>query len=108
MSPNSYNKREILRLSFGVATGALVSSRALAQGGSLFGVPVPKEILDIIPRKELGYVRLADAVIKLEREADRKDLPDSSLSRNKGQKITSYNDALYQLVLSTPAVPVER
>jgi lysozyme family protein len=101
-------KRQLLRLGAGTTLATLIGSRAFADDGKLLGIKVPKEILEILPRKELNYVRIADAVIQLEREADRKDLPDSSLSRNKGQKISSYDDALYRLVLPRLVALIDR
>ena len=102
------SKREMLRLGVGGAVSLFAAGRAFAQDNNLFGVEVPKQILDVLPRKPLNYVRIADAVVKLEREADRKAFPESSLSRNKGQRITSYDDALYQLVLPRLVALIDR
>ena len=108
MSLDRLSKRQLLRFSIGTTLGTLLGARAFADDGKLLGIKVPKEVLNILPRKELNYVRIADAVIRLESEADRKDLPDSTLSRNKGQKITSYDDALYQLVLPRLVALIDR
>ncbi len=102
-----FTKRELLRGAVAVPLAGL-SARAFAQDGNLLGLPVPKEILDIIPRKPLSYIRLADGVLRLEREADNKKIPDSILSRNKGQRITSVDDALYQLVLPRLVALIDR
>jgi lysozyme family protein len=102
-----FSKRELLRGAVALPLAGL-GARAFAQDGNLLGLPVPKEILDIIPRKPLSYLRLADGVLRLEREAERKQIPDSILSRNTGQRITSVDDALYQLVLPRLVALIDR
>lgn len=102
-----FSKRELLR-GAAVLPLVLVGSRAAAQDGNLLGLPVPREILDIIPRKPLNYVRVADAVLRMEREADRKQIPDSILSRNKGVPITALDDALYELALPRLVALIDR
>lgn len=103
----AFSKRELLR-GAAILPFAAIGTRAFAQDGNLLGLPVPKEILDIIPRKPLNYVRIADAVLRMEREADRKKIPDSTLSRNKGQPITALDDALYLLVLPRLVALIDR
>jgi lysozyme family protein len=102
-----FSKRELLRGAAMVPLAAF-GSRAFGQDGNLLGLPIPKEILDIIPRKPLNYVRVADAVLRMEREADRKQIPDSILSRNKGVPITALDDALYELVLPRLVALIDR
>jgi lysozyme family protein len=102
-----FSKRELLRGAVALPLAGL-GAKAFAQDGNLLGLPVPKEILDIIPRKPLSYVRMAEGVLRLEREAERKQIPDSILSRNTGQRITSVDDALYQLVLPRLVALIDR
>jgi lysozyme family protein len=102
-----FTKRELLRGAVAVPLAGL-SAKAFAQDGNLLGLPVPKQILDIIPRKPMSYLRLAEGVLRLEREADNKKIPDSILSRNKGQRITSVDDTLYQLVLPRLVALIDR
>ena len=102
-----FSKRELLRGAVALPVAGL-GAKAFAQDGNLLGLPVPKEILDIIPRKPLSYVRMAEGVLRLEREAERKQIPDSILSRNTGQRIKSVDDALYQLVLPRLVALIDR
>jgi lysozyme family protein len=108
VAENGFDKRSFLRGAGASVAALTIAQRAFAQDGNLLGLPIPKEILDIIPRKPLNYVRLADSVIRLEREADRKQIPDSSLSRNKGQPIATLDDTLYQLVLPRLVALIDR
>ena len=103
-----FTKRQLLHGSVALPVALLAGSRAFGHSGSLLGLPIPKDVLDIIPRKPLSYVRMAESVLRLEREADRKQIPDSILSRNKGQRITSLDDALYQLVLPRLVALIDR
>ena len=103
-----FTKRQLLHGSVALPVALLAGSRAFGHSGSLLGLPIPKDVLDIIPRKPLSYVRMAESVLRLEREADRKQIPDSILSRNKGQRITSLDDALYQLALPRLVALIDR
>jgi lysozyme family protein len=104
----AFSKRELLRGAAAIPLAVFATSRAFAQDGTLFGLPVPKQVLDIIPRKPMGYVRMADAILRLEGEADARKIPDSILSRNKGQPIAAFDDALYQLVLPRLVALIDR
>ncbi len=108
MDPNRFSKRDMLRLGVGAAAGALVGQRALAQDSSLFGLPVPKEILDIIPRKPLNYLRIGEAVVQLEREADKKGLPQSPLALGKGQSLADLADSLYEFAMPRLVALIDR
>ena len=103
----AFSKRELLRGAVALPFAGL-GVRAFAQNGNLLGLPVPKEILDIIPRKPLSYVSMAEGVLRLEREAERKKIPDSILSRNTGERITTVDDALYQLALPRLVAVIDR
>ena len=70
---------------------------------------MPRQILDIIPRKPLNYVRLADAVIRLEVEADRKGLPQSSLALGKRREGTAdLAESAYRLALPRLVALIDR
>jgi lysozyme family protein len=103
----AFSKRELLRGAVALPLAGL-GAKGFAQDGNLLGLPVPKEILDIIPRKPMSYVRMAEGVLRLEREAERKKIPDSILSRNTGERILTVDDALYQLVLPRLVALIDR
>jgi lysozyme family protein len=103
-----FQKRNWLRLAGASAFGLFVGQRAFAQDGRILGIDVPRQILDIIPRKPLNYMRLADAVIRLEVEADRKGLPQSSLALGKGQSIADLAESAYRLALPRLVALIDR
>jgi lysozyme family protein len=108
MAISDFDKREFLRRAGASVIALTIGSRAFAQDSNVLGLKLPKEIVDILPRKPMSYVRVADAVLRMEREADRKSIPDSSLSRDKGVPIKSFDDALYQLVLPRLVALIDR
>lgn len=95
MGGNGYRKREFLK----AALIGTVGAPLLAQDQRLFGVKVPKELMQFIPVKPLNIVVTVDRIIRLEGDADRKGLPDSPLQRDKGKRIIASEESLYQLVL---------
>jgi lysozyme family protein len=103
-----FDKRGFLKAAGGVIAAAAIAPRAFAQDGKILGLEVPREILDILPRKPLNYVRLADTVLRLEREADRKGLPDSPLAFGKGQSITDVANSLYQSAMPRLVALIDR
>jgi lysozyme family protein len=108
VSLNDFAKRDFLRWSAGAAIGAMLGGRAFAQDGKILGLKLPAEILDVLPRKPLNYLRIAEAVIQLEREADRKALPQSPLALGKGQTLVSLKDSLYQFALPRLVALIDR
>jgi lysozyme family protein len=89
-------------------TALFAASHVLAQDSEILGLKIPKKILDVIPRKPLNYVRIADAVINLEREADRKGLPESPLALGKGVSLADVTDSLYQFAMPRLVALVDR
>ncbi len=102
-----FNKRQLLR-AVAMLPVAAFAGRAMAQDGRVLGIKLPSEILEMLPRKPLNYLRIADAVIQLEREADRNGLPQSTLSLGKGQSLADLQDSLYQLALPRLVALIDR
>jgi lysozyme family protein len=103
----AFSKRTLLR-GAALAPLAALGGRASAQDGKLFGLPIPRELLTFIPEKPLDYLRIADGVVRLEKEADGKNIADSPLSRNKGQSLASVSESLYQLALPRLVALIDR
>jgi lysozyme family protein len=101
-------KRDFLKLALLASTGMLAAAPLLAQDRRLFGVKLPKEILNILPAKPLNIAMSVETIIRLEREADRKGLPSSILERNTGKPIISAETSLYQLVLPRLVALIDR
>lgn len=108
MSPDQLAKRDFLRFGAGASLTALLAGKAMAQDGNLLGLKLPREILDVLPRKPLNYLRIADAVVQLEREADRKGMPQSPLALGKGQSLANISDSLYQFALPRLVALIDR
>lgn len=87
---------------------AAFGAPVLAQDQSVFGLKVPKQLMQFIPAKPLNIALTVEAVIRMEKEADRKGLPDSPLERNKGQRVLATETSLYQLVLPRLVALIDR
>lgn len=104
MGGNGYRKRDFLKAALLASFGAPL----LAQDQRLFGVKVPKELMQFIPAKPLNIAMTVEAIIRLEDDADRRGLPESPLQRNKGQRIIATEASLYQLVLPRLVALIDR
>jgi lysozyme family protein len=100
MRENSFSKRQFLRLSAGVSGALLFENACLGQSDNIFGIKLPKEVAAVLPQKQLNLVRAVDTVLRLEREADAKGLPRSSLSQEQsGTPIKAGDESIYQALL---------
>lgn len=104
MGDTGFRKRDVLKAillaSFGAPT--------LAQDQNIFGIKVPKPLMQFIPAKPLNIALTVEAVIRMEKDADRKGLPESPLERNKGQRVLATETSLYQLVLPRLVALIDR
>ncbi len=108
MAFDDFHKRAFLKALGATTVGLAISHRALAQDSRVLGIDLPKEIVDLIPRKPMSYLRIADSVIALEREADRKGLPQSPLALGKGVSLRTLTDSLYQFAMPRLVALVDR
>lgn len=107
MGDSILGKRAFLKVAGGLATlGA--AGQARAQDLRVFGLDIPEELAGLLPSKPLEYVKLAEAITTLEKEADFKRLPASSLSRKAGSPIAVLDDAIYQVVLPRLVALIDR
>jgi lysozyme family protein len=104
MGGNGYRKRDFLK----AALLASFAAPVFAQEQRLFGLKIPKELMQFIPAKPLNIAMTVDTVIRLERDADRKQLPESVLQRNKGERVFANEGSLYQLILPRLVALIDR
>jgi lysozyme family protein len=108
MATSGFGKRDFLRGISGASVALLLGSRGHAQDTKILGLELPKQVVDLLPRKPLNYLRIADAVLQLERDADRKGLPKSSLEIGKGQSLANLVDTLYQMAMPRLVALIDR
>lgn len=108
MAGSEFDKRDFLRLVSSAVPALVFGQRAFAQDTKVLGLDLPREIVDLIPRKPMGFLRIADAVISLEREADRKGLPESPLALGKGKSLGDFADSLYQMAMPRLVALIDR
>jgi lysozyme family protein len=108
MASSLFDKRDVLKWAGGAAVALGLGQRAFAQDTKILGLDLPREITDLIPRKPMGYLRIADAVINLEREADRKGLPESPLALGKGKSLADFTESLYQMAMPRLVALIDR
>lgn len=108
MAGREFDKRDFLKFAGSAVVALGLGERAFAQDSKILGLDVPRELMDLIPRKPMSYLRMADAVINLEREADRKGLPESPLALGKGSSLADFTDSLYQMAMPRLVALIDR
>lgn len=103
MAQRRIARRELLRLSAGVSAGMVLGGRAAAQAGQtidILGLSVPTEIAGIgLPAKPLNLLKTIAAIIELEKSAEQRRLPRSSLAVDTTQQLPVNGGTLYQAAL---------
>lgn len=107
MQRQYFSKRDILRLSAAMPFCFLPIAKLSAQNANVLGVPIPRQLLDFIPAKPLNVARTVEKVIRLEKEADLRKLPQSILSRGKGQLLLP-DEGAYQALLPRLVALIDR
>lgn len=108
MASTDFGKRDLLKVTGGAVVALCFGQRAMAQDAKILGLDLPRAITDLIPRKPMGFLRMADAVINLEREADRKGLPQSPLALGKGTSLADLAESLYQMAMPRLVALIDR
>lgn len=108
MAGRKVGKRDFLKSIGGAVVMLGTGQRAFAQDSKILGLDVPREIVALIPQKPMRYLRMADAVIGLEREADRKGLPESPLAMGKGKSLADFTESLYQMAMPRLVALIDR
>jgi lysozyme family protein len=104
MGGSGLQKRDLLK----ALIFAPLAAPAFAQDQKLFGIKVPKQLMEFIPAKPLNIAMTVEAVIRMEGEADKKGLPESPLQRNKGKRVFATEGSIYQLVLPRLVALIDR
>jgi lysozyme family protein len=104
----AFTRRGLLISGATLSVSLISGSRVLAQDTEILGLKLPKQVLDVIPRTPLNFLRIADSVISLEREADRKGLPESPLALGKGTSLADVTDSLYQFAMPRLVALIDR
>lgn len=103
-----FGRRDTLKLAGSGIFACAFGVRAFAQNDRILGLDLPKQVIDLIPRKPLNYLRIAEAVVQLEREADRKGLPASPLDTHKGESLAGVAESLYQFAMPRLVALIDR
>jgi lysozyme family protein len=104
MGENGLRKRDFLKAAMLGAIGGPV----FAQDQDLFGIKVPKALMQFIPAKPLSIATTVEKIIRLEADADRKGLAESPLQRRKGERVFATETSIYQLVLPRLVALIDR
>jgi lysozyme family protein len=108
MAASGFGKRDFLRGIGGASIALMFGSRSYAQDTKILGLDLPRQVVELLPRKPLNYLRIADAVVQLERDADRQGLPESPLEIGKGQSLVNLVDTLYQAAMPRLVALIDR
>ncbi len=92
----------------GAALTALVPVLASAQDKPLFGIALPDELTNLLPAEALGYARMAEELVALERDADRRGMPPSPLAVGGDLPLTDLVGSLYRAALPRLVALIDR
>lgn len=108
MGSCDFGKRDFLKMAAASGVALFATPRLLAQENRLFGLDIPRAITDLLPQRPLNFVRLAENVVTLEREADAKGLPQSPLAMGKGQSLADAAESLYRFAMPRLVALIDR
>jgi lysozyme family protein len=105
MAGFSLDRRRMLG---GAALTTLLPALAHAQEKPLFGIALPEQLTDLLPADAMGYARIAEGLVALERDADRRGLPSTPLAFNGGLPLTDLAGSLYRAALPRLVALIDR
>jgi lysozyme family protein len=111
MSRGRVGRRDLLKLSLGVSSAAIMSGRAAAQSSvikDLLGIDLPPELLKILPAKPLNLIRTVSTILALEKEANARQLPLSLLPNPGAVPLVASESSLYQAALPRLVTLIDR
>jgi lysozyme family protein len=79
-----------------------------AQETRLFGIKLPDQLTELLPADALGYARIAEGLVALENDADRRGMPPSPLKFDGGLPLTDLAGSLYRAALPRLVALIDR
>ncbi len=84
------------------------AGRAWAQDTRLFGIPLPDQLTRLLPADAVGYALIAETLVALEEDADRRRLPPSPLRFDGGLPLADLAGSLYRAALPRLVALIDR
>lgn len=106
MGQKTFSRRELLVSAalVGVAWPAMAAARETR----LFGLTLPEQLTDLLPADAVGYARIAEGLVALESDADRRGLPPTPLKFDGGLPLTDLAGSLYRTALPRLVALIDR
>jgi lysozyme family protein len=112
MSDKVFDRREALRLTAAASAGLMFGNRAFAQSDApikIFGQEIPDAIAGIkLPSKPINLVRTVASILKLEQQANDRNLPVSRFAAVNPPALTPSASSIYQAALPRLVTLVDR
>ncbi len=112
MNNKVFDRRDALRLTASATAGLMFGNRAFAQTDApikIFGQEIPDEIAGIkLPSKPLNLVRTVASILRLEQEANARNLPVSRFANANVPALTPSASSIYQAALPRLVTLVDR
>lgn len=105
------DRRRMIGWAAGAIAGAVVPARLAAQSGEgleILGLSIPGELAGILPAKPLNFLKMIQAILDLERLADERRLPASSLITGPAAPMPMAESSLYQAALPRLVTLIDR
>jgi lysozyme family protein len=112
MTQQALERRALIRWAVSLSGGLMLPAKSFAQSNDtidILGFRVPKDIVGVkLPSKPLGLLKTIATIIELERLADERGLPVSSLVVNKGETLPTSEASVYQAALPRLVTLIDR
>jgi lysozyme family protein len=112
MAQQAFDRRGLIRWGFGVSGGLLMPGKGFAQSNDaidILGIRVPTDLAGIkLPSKSLSLLKTIATIIELEKLADERRLPVSSLVIDEDAPLPTSETSLYQAALPRLVTLIDR